>query len=560
MNNWREIGQLKSGYLAIASALLALLGAPFTGASANNAHGNGAHASDAHGGSAGLAKLGKVNFKVECNAAAQQEFNVAMAYYHSFEWTQAQAAADRVLQSDPTCGMAHWAKALAKLDNPFVWPITLSDKALADGQVEIEAARKAGLKSQRERDYVDALAMFYKDFDRKNFRVNAAAFEKAMGQLAQRYPDDSEATVLYALYLSSSFSPADKQYKNQLQAAKLLEPIFAREPNHPGAAHYLIHSYDYPPLAKHGISAARKYAAIAPDSPHALHMPSHIFTLTGLWQESIDTNRRASAAANDAVTHNGHHSSDYMVYAHLQLGQDGAARKVMEQHQARQGIDFFGVAYPYAAIPARMALERAAWQEAAKLPLYPAKDAYPWKKYPQSEALNAYARGIGLAMSGEPAKANDELKRLTELRDVAAGMKLGYWADQIDMQAEVVSGLVMFAEGKHNEGIAALRGAADREDASAKNVVTPGPIVPAREMLATVLDRAGKSADALTEFEKALQEQPNRYRAIAGAAQSAQGAGDTKKAADYSAKLLELTEHADSQRVEIAQAKRRLGK
>jgi tetratricopeptide (TPR) repeat protein len=504
-------------------------------------------------------KLGDVHFKVKCNATAQAEFNVAMAYYHSFQWQRAIATADRVLQADPACGMAHWVKALAMLDNPFVWPITLSAKAVTEGPALLDAARKAGLKNQRERDYVDALETFFNGLDKKNYRERAGAFEAAMAQLAQRYPEDSEATVLYALFLSANFDPADKTYSNQLRSAKLLEPIFAREPNHPGVAHYLIHSYDYPPLAKYGIEAARKYAKIAPDAPHALHMPSHIFTLTGFWQESIDTNRQAAATADDSITHDGHHASDYMVYAHLQLGQDLAARKVLEQERARKGIDMIGVAYPYAAIPARIALERAAWQEAANLPLY-ARDTYPWKKYPQAEAVNAFARGIGSAMSGEPAKANVEVKRLTELRDAAAAMKLSYWADQIDIQTEIVRGLTTFAERKRDEGIAMLRRAADREDAKAKNVVTPGPIVPAREMLATTLERGGKPADALAEFEKVLEQQPNRYRAIAGAAQSAKRASNEQKAIYYSKRLLELTEHADSPRPEIAEARRTLGR
>lgn len=530
--------------MAFASALFALATMQFA-----RAHDGGAHE----------AELGNVHFKVECNATAQAEFNVAMAYYHSFQWQRAIAISDRVLQADPTCGMAHWVKALAMLDNPFVWPITLSAKAMTEAPVLLGSARKAGLKNQRERDYVDALEVFFNGLDKTNYRERAGAFEAAMAQLAQRYPEDSEATVLYALFLSANFDPADKKYSNQLRAAELLEPIFAREPNHPGVAHYLIHSYDYPPLAKEGLEAARRYANIAPDAPHALHMPSHIFTLMGLWQESIDTNRRAAAMADDSITHDGHHASDYMVYAHLQLGQDLAARTVLEQERARKGIDMIGVAYPYAAIPARIALERAAWQEAANVALY-ARDTYPWKKYPQAEAINAFARGIGSAMSGEPAKANVEVKRLTELRDAAAARKLSYWADQIDIQTEVVRGLTAFAERKHDEGIAMLRRAADREDASAKNVVTPGPIVPAREMLATTLERGGKPADALAEFEKVLEQQPNRYRAIAGAAQSAKRASNGQKAIYYSKRLLELTEHADSPRPEIAEARRMLGR
>jgi tetratricopeptide (TPR) repeat protein len=282
--------------------------------------------------------------------------------------------------------------------------------------------------------------------------------------------------------------------------------------------------------------------------------------LAGLWSESIDTNRRAAASADDSITHDGHHASDYMVYAHLQLAQDRAARRVMDQHRARKGIDFFGVAYPYAAIPARIALERGAWNEAANLELFPAKGAYPWEKYPQAEAVHVQARGIGLAMGGESQKAYAEVARLTELREAAASMKLGYWVEQIEIQSDVVRGLAMLAEGKRDEALGILRRAADREDASAKHVVTPGASAPAREMLALALQRSGRHAEALAEFERALQEQPNRYRAIAGAAQSALRAQSAQKAAYYSAQLAKLVDQADTQRPEMAGASRQLAR
>ena len=492
-------------------------------------------------------QLGDLHFHVECNAEAQAQFNVTMAYYHSFQWQQAMATADRVLDADPSCAMAYWAKALALLDNPFVWPVSLSEKAMTEGPVLLETARKTGLKSQRERDYVAAFEEFFTGLEKKNYRARAEAFEAAMTQLAQRYPDDTEATILYALFLSANFDPADKQFHHQLQAAKLLESLFVTHPHHPGVAHYLIHSYDYPPIAHYGIEAARRYATIAPDAAHALHMPSHIFTLMGLWQESIDTNRKAVAMADDTITHDGHHASDYMVYAHLQLGQHRAARTISEQERTKTGLDKVSVAYPYAAIHARIALERSAWQEAANLALFPSQEAYPWKKYPQAEAVNAFARGVGSAMSGEPDKGSIELNRLIKLREMAVAMGSAYWADQIDIQAQVVQGLVAFAKGRHDEALALLRRAADREDASAKSVVTPGPILPAREILATALERDGKPVDALAEFEKVLERQPNRYRAMAGAAQTATRANNEQKAVYYSTQLLGLAEQADSQ-------------
>jgi hypothetical protein len=532
--------------LSVAAALFLGLAGPVPASAHEAAHGG-------HG------KLGTVHFKVECNARAQEQFDVVMAYYHSFAWHLYEAPLKRVLEADPACGMAHWARALATLDNPFIWPGILSPKRLSDAQEALAAAGKTGLKSQRERDYVAALSVFLKDHDKVDHRTRAKAFENAMADVASRYPDDQEASILYALILSANFDPTDRKYTNQLKAAAILEPIFKQQPEHPGIAHYLIHSYDYPPIAQHGLDAARRYAKIAPDATHALHMPSHIFTRVGHWSESVDANRASATAATD-TTFDKLHAYDYMVYAHLQLGQDRAARAVIADAQKVPNlIDHFAFAYAFAAMPARVALERGDWKEAATLPLYPAADAYPWKKYPQSEAVNAFARGVGAAMSKDPAGADVEVKRLHALRDWAATLKLGYWVEQIDIQAQIVSGLNAYGQGKQIEGIEILAKAADREDATEKHVVTPGPLVPAREVLAQTFLASGKAGDALREFEQVLAKEPNRYRAFAGAAQAAQRAGDAKKAAFYSARLVEMTEKADTPRTEIVQAKRALG-
>lgn len=491
-------------------------------------------------------RLGQVHFEVDCNAAAQREFNLAMAYYHSFAWSVLGSQIDRVLQVDPNCGMAHWARVLASLDNPFVWPGIISAKALADGPTGLDTARRTGLKSQREQDYVDALAVFFKDADTTSHRVRAQALEQALGELARRYPDDIEAAILHALVLSANFDPADKHYTNQLKAAAILEPLFAAHPEHPGVAHYLIHSYDYPPIAARGLEAARRYSRIAPDAPHALHMPAHIFTRVGAWKESVQANT-ASARADTSQGINTLHAYDYMVYAHLQLGQAAAARKVMEQAFAiEKKTDHFVAAYAYAAIPARLLLERGAWAEAASLQLRPTSDRYPWHKYPQAEAIHAFARGVGAARSRDAAQAAAEVSRLQALHDSARAMKLDYWADQIDIQASVVRALAHLASGARDEGLAALREAATREDATEKHVVTPGPLLPARELLATALLEAGRPADALREFEAVLVKEPNRLRAVAGAAQAAHRSGQTDKARRWSTVLRELTAAADA--------------
>jgi hypothetical protein len=514
---------------------------------------------DAHDASGAPAQLGRVHFKVECNAAAQKEFDLAMAYYHSFAWHLYKAPLERALAADATCGMTHWLHALGNLENPFTWPVPLSLKALAEGQASIDAARKTGLKTQRERDYVEALAVFYKDHDKLNHRSRARALEDAMAQVAARYPDDTEAAILYGLFVSVNFDPADRTFSNQLKAAKILEPIFVQQPEHPGAAHYLIHSYDFPPIAQHGLEPARRYSKIAPDAPHAQHMPSHIFTRVGAWRDSAESNR-VSAKVDADRTWNSPHAYDYMVYAYLQLGQDRAARAVLDHAFAvSKKFDNFVAAYAYAAMPARFAVERGDWKTAASLPLEPPADTIGWKKYPQAEAMNAFGRGIGAAMSGDAAAAQAEAKRLQGLRDAAATMKLAYWVEQIDTQAEVVRGLAAYAAGQQAEGIETLRKAAAREDATQKHPVTPGLLLPAREVLAyTILDW-GKPSDALREFEAVLAKEPNRYRAFAGAAKAAEKAGDSKKAAYYSARVLELTVGADTARAEITAAKRTLG-
>lgn len=480
------------------------------------------------------ARLGKVDFTVSCNAAAQREFNVAMAYYHSFAWAQMQEPLERVLKADPGCGMAYWLRTLGALGNPFTWPALITPATLSAGAGFLESARRAGLNSQRERDYVDALAVYFTDHDKVGHKPRAKALETALESVMHRYPQDNEAAILYALVLSANFNPTDKKYTNQLKATRILEPIFKAQPEHPGVAHYLIHSYDYPPIAKHGVDAARRYGKIAPDAAHALHMPSHIFTRVGAWKESIESNRASARVAGDK-TFDKWHAYDYMVYAHLQLGQDRAAREVVAEAIANPArIEHGATAYAYSAMPARLALERGAWQEAAGLALFPPAEAFPWKKYTFAEANNAFARGVGAAMSGDVAAARAQVARLQQLRSAT---KAPYWIEEIAIQGEVVQGLSLCAEGNRAGCLDVLRKAADREDATEKHVVTPGRLVPAREMLAYMQLEAGDAAAALREFEAVLQRDPNRRRAFAGAARAAERAGDARKAAHYSALL-----------------------
>jgi hypothetical protein len=506
----------------------------------------------AHSHGVAAERLGKVEFKVDCNAAAQAEFNRAMALYHSFWWPAASKSFQAVAEADPTCGMAHWGRAMVILDNPFTWPANLAPK-LPDVSAALDAARSTGLRSQREKDYVEAVTAFVRDHETVDHRTRLQTYDDVMAELARRYPDDKEAGILSALVTSANFNPTDKNYANQLKAAESLKQFVASDPDHPGIAHYLIHSYDYPALAKHGVEAAKQYGMIAPDSPHALHMPSHIFTRLGYWRESIEANRASSRVASDA-TFDAHHAHDYLVYAHLQLAQDRAALEALERSRSMGLVDNFAAAYAYAAMPARLALERGDWKEAMALTLMPGGDGYAWNKYPQSEAVNAFAKAIGAGRSGDAVAARQEQQRLLALRDAATEAKLGYWAEQIDIQAAIAGGLALCAEGKSDACMEEVRKAAAREDATEKHVVTPGPIIPARELLADLLLEFGEVGEALQEYEAVLKKEPNRYRAVLGAARAASRAGNKSRARDLFKQLVELGKDADSGRDGLEEA------
>ncbi|MGD9616778.1 MAG: hypothetical protein AB7H90_16485 [Alphaproteobacteria bacterium] len=427
---------------------------------------------------------------------------------------------------------------MAMFDNPFIWPANVPGPVLDKAAAALEEAKKAGLKTDRERAYVEATMAFVRDHAARDHRTRVKAFEEELGKVAAAYPDDKEAAILYGLVTSANFDPKDKTYANQRRAAQILEPLFAANPDHPGVAHYLIHTFDYPPIAKDGLAAAQSYAAIAPDAPHALHMPSHIFTRVGYWKDSIATNRE-SARADGGTSFNAHHAFDYMVYAHLQLAQDAEAQAVMEESLSMKPIDHFGAAFAYAAMPARAALERDDWAAASRIELKPGSDAYPWQKYPQAEAINAFARGVGAARSGDATAAREQQKRLLALRDTS---KIPYWADQMDIQAEIVGALALCADGKQAECAEALGKVAAREDATEKHAVTPGPLLPARELLADTLLAQGKAAEALGEYEAVLVKEPNRYRAIAGAMAAAKQTGDENRARSYAERIVKQAE------------------
>jgi len=506
-------------------------------------------------------KLGTVNFPNSCSPAAQPHFTRGVALLHSFWFQHAIKAFEAAAQADPTCGIAAWGAAVAWLGNPLAGAPPA--RYLELGAATVARAKTMGAGTQRERDYIAAIETFYRDHDKVDHRTRALAYEKAMEALAARYPQDREAAIFYALALNVTLNPNDKTYANQLKAAAILEKAFKAEPDHPGVAHYLIHSYDFPPIAGKGLDAARRYARIAPSAPHAQHMPSHIFTRLGYWQESIDTNRASVDAAKDelrqakleAGSYNALHAMDYIVYAALQLGKDREARAVYDELRRIEKIDseHFAAAFAFTAIPARFALERRQWAEAAELALHPR--SMSWQKFPQAEAILVFARGLGAARGGDVPGARREVARLESLRDAMKAAKNNYWAEQAEIQRLAVEGWIARAEKRDEDAVRLLRKAADLEAGTEKHPVTPGAIQPTREMLAELLLELGQPAQALTEYEASHRTDPNRLHGLAGAARAAERAGQRDKAGDYYRRLLDLTRNADTERAEIKQAK-----
>ena len=409
-----------------------------------------------------------------------------------------------------------------------------------------------GAKTERERDYLEAVAAYYEDFANRPERVRQLARAKAYEALAAKYPDDDEAQIFYALYLAATQRPSDQTYSAYLKAAGILEKQFAKHPDHPGVAHYLIHSYDAPPIAQQGVPAARRYAQIAPDAPHALHMPSHIFTRVGAWADSAVTNRRSATVAEksnepDAALH----ALDYMSYAYLQLARDGEARKTWDEARTVTGLT--GIAagpYALAAMPARYALERGDWRGAAKLEPSPSK-------YPYTEAMTHFARALGAARSGDPAAARQDIERIVALRDELKAAKNEYWANEVEVMRLASLAWVSLAQTSADEALGLMRQAADIEDRSEKNIVTPGRLLPARELLGDMLLELKRPAEALKEYEASQLREPNRYRGLYGAGQAAAQSGNRDKARQYFSTLIELAGSGDF-RPEMEKARRYL--
>ena len=516
-----------------------------------------------HGGAAGE-QLGTVSFATSCNAAAQPRFNRGVALLHSFEFGRAIAAFDSTVEADPSCGVAEWGIALSAWSNPFAAGIR-PGPPLKQGRAAVERARILGLKTDRERGYVDAVAQLYDRVETVDQRARLVAYRDAMGRLAAAYPDDAEATIFYALSISAvaAATPPDPTYAEPLKAGAMLEKLIATHPDHPGLAHYIIHSYDYPPLADRALEAARRYAKVAPDSPHARHMPSHTFTRVGYWQESIDANIASGAVARrEGVVGEELHSMDYRTYAYLQTAQDAKAREMVAA--LPEVIGRFnpngpaGAAPPsaaifaMAAIPARYALERGAWAEAAALEPRPSS-------YPYTEALTHLARAIGASHTGNTATIKASIEALQRITDALTAQKEGYWAEQTGIQRREAAAWLAMAEGRTADAVAAMRAVAEMEDGTEKSAVTPGPLAPARELLGEMLLQLKQPAGALQEFEATLKKEPNRFRAVYGAAKAAAMADDRAKARTYYGQLLKICERADTPgRPELEEARKLL--
>ena len=504
-------------------------------------------------------KLGTVKFPTSCSAAAQPTFGRAMALLHSFEFGPAIQSFTSAGTADPSCAIAQWGIALSRWGNPFAAG-NKTPAQLEAGRAAIDKAKAIGAKTERERDFIAAADRLFANFETVDQRTRLIAYRDAMSGVATKYADDPEASAFYALALAASNDPTDRTFANLIKAGAILERLAPAQPDHPGFVHYIIHAYDVPALAPKAVDAARSYAKIAPSAPHALHMPSHTFTRLGYWQDSIDTNIASAAAAKrEGATAEELHAMDYQMYAYLQTAQDGAARSLAEALPAiasRLSPAGAGSAAPLqagvfasAAIPARYALERQAWTEGAKLELRRST-------FPHADAITWFARGLGAAHVKDLTAARAAIDALQELETALTNARESYWAEQVAIQRLGVSAWTALADGRTDDALTTMRTAADREDRTEKNAVTPGPIAPARELLGYMLLSMNRPADALAAFETTLTKEPNRFLALAGASDAARQKGDMTASRTYAQQLLSVAARGDtSARPQLAAAR-----
>jgi tetratricopeptide (TPR) repeat protein len=494
------------------------------------------------------ASLGRVHLETTCSDAAKPEFARAVALLHSFGYEEARQAFTRVAELDPACGMAHWGVAMTYY-HPLWAPPTPQE--FAGGLRSAETAARVGANSERERRYIAAVGAFFIEPAPREHRARAAAYTAAMERLAADFKDDDEAQIFLALSLLGTAPPNDHTFANQKRAAQIVDPLIAKNPQHPGVLHYTIHAFDVPELASLALPAARAYAKVAPAAPHALHMPSHIFTRLGLWDESIKSNIDSAAAGRALAakrlpgreSYEALHALDYLEYAYLQLGNDTRARQILDEVKAVNQLDdpTFSAGYALSAVPARYALERRDWAAAAALELPP--QPLPWERFPYVRGVTYFANALGASRSGDAARARRAIDALKSLHATLAAAPAGGpydWAGQVESMYLAANGWLAFAEGKHDEAVRLLTGAAEKEELVGKHPVTPGAILPARELLGDLLIELHRPADALGAYERALTQAPRRLNTLAGAAHAAKLAGDSTRAQKYSEQLQAL--------------------
>jgi hypothetical protein len=509
-------------------------------------------------------QLGKLSFPTTCSAQAGAQFELGLRWLHSFEYDRAEKEFAQAAAADPGCAIAHWGVAMANY-HPLWAPPT--DAELAKGKSAVAKARAAGAKSKREQDYVAAIGAFYDQSETLDHKTRALAYNSAMAQLHQRYPADREAGVFYALsQVAAGTLDKDPAYAREKSAAELLDAVLKVEPDHPGVAHYLIHSFDYPPLAQLALPAARRYAAIAPASAHAQHMPSHIFTRLGLWDESIRSNRAAEAAALAHAKASGMsgawdqqlHAMDYLAYAYLQTGRDAEAQKVLHELRAiEQATPGQTTAYAVSAIPARVLLERRQWKQAAAFEMPAGLLALKAITDNKWAAANVrFANAVGAARSGDVKRARAAVAELQALEQSLVTAPGAYdWKTQVSIERQSAEAWLAFAEGRKSDAERLMRAAADLDDATDKHPVTPGAILPAREQLGELLLELKRPADALHEYQASLERAPRRLAGLYGAARAAKLAGNAAEASRYYAELLEVAGKGGGGRAEVREAK-----
>jgi tetratricopeptide (TPR) repeat protein len=466
-------------------------------------------------------QYGKVEFDISCRDELKKEFNLGMELLHSFEYDEAEKMFAGIIAQEPGCSMAYWGVAMSTLHLLWTAPTTAE---LKKGSGALAIAKKFTNPQGRDLDYINALNEYFRNWESQKPDTRTLQLEKAMEQLSRKYPGDKEASILYALSLDASADPLDKTYQKQKKAGSILNELYLVEPDHPGILHYIIHTFDYPGLADQALPQARRYASVAPSSAHALHMPSHIFTRLGLWDESISSNQASIAAAKcyaESAGIKGHwdeelHSMDYLVYAWIQQGEIDEARKQLEYLDTIDKVypDNFKTAYAFAAIPARYMLEQRNWQGARNLKIHPAN--FPWNRFPWQEAIFHFARLVGAAQLGDLDSANGALNRLQSLRDSLEAQGDSYKTRQVEIQMLTGQAWISYKSGRKADGLILMKRAADMEDSTEKHPVTPGEVIPARELLGSMLMQMNMPQLALEAYQSALKKAPNRRNAIRG--------------------------------------------